>query len=318
MASISVVDAAREAAQHTRRHLLPVRPLKWLTLGFVALLDQCGRSPIGGGPHGGNGMNLRPWHRSFDGGRDIHQLADFGRRVSGWLSTHALLVMLVIAAGILVVGAVMAVILWVNARGTFMYLDNVASGRAEIVRPWREHAGAAWSYFGWRYALSIGSVIVCLLVVGIVAASVLGVLSGRVNTSGGGFAILALLPVLGVLLLSVPLLAVAHVALRDFVAPLQMVTGLSCGPAARLLETLVTEQPGAFLVYLLLKLLFAILSVVVIGMGSCLTCCLGLLPLVKQTIFQPLYYFERAWPLFLLRQLGYDLPGRLPGAAPVP
>src|SRR5260370_8212479 len=91
MASISVVDAAREAAQHTRRHLLPVSPLKWLTLGFLAFLDQCGRSFTGGGPHGGNGMRMPPWHGSFDSGRGIHGFVDAARTISDWLSHYSLL-----------------------------------------------------------------------------------------------------------------------------------------------------------------------------------------------------------------------------------
>jgi len=41
--------------------------------------------------------------------------------------------------------------------------------------------------------------------------------------------------------------------------------------------------------------------------AACLTCCCVLLPVVMQTALQPLFYFERAWSLFLLRQLGYDL-----------
>jgi hypothetical protein len=28
-----------------------------------------------------------------------------------------------------------------------------------------------------------------------------------------------------------------------------------------------------------------------------------------QTLFQPLFHFERAWSVFLLRQMGYELPG---------
>jgi hypothetical protein len=316
MASISVVDAAREAAQHTRRHLLPLSPLKWLTLGFLAFLDQCGRSVAGSGPHGGNGMRTGPWPGPFHPERGIHGVVDAARTVSEWLSDHSLLVMSGVAAAILAVAAVLAVFLWINSRGTFMYLDNVASGRAEIARPWREHAGAAWSYFGWRYALSFGSFMVFVLVVGIVLASVLGVLNGRIDSPSGGLVLLALVPIVAVLLLSAPILALALVALRDFVAPLQMSTGLSCGSAAGLLETLITAQPGAFIVYALLKLLFVVLSSVVVAVVSCLTCCIGFLPVVNQTIFQPLYYFERAWPLFLLRQLGYDLPGRLPAGPP--
>ena len=310
MTPISVVDAAREAVQHTRRHLLPVNPLKWLILGFLAFLDQCGRGLAGGGPQGGHGVNVQPWHGSHDGGRIMDQVGDAARSFSGWLSDHALLVTLGAGAGILAISALLAAILWLNARGTFMYLDNVASGRADVARPWREHAGAAWSYFGWRLALSLGALLVFLLFMGIMLASVVGFFTGRLNSSGGGFALLALFPVVMALVFVVPLLALAHVALRDFVAPLQMVTGLGCGASVRLLETLVTQNPGAFLVYVLLKLLLVAGTTVVVAIGGCLTCCIAFLPVVRQTVFQPLYYFERAWPLFLLRQMGHDLPGR--------
>lgn len=310
MTSISVVDAARDAVQHTRRHLLPVNPLKWLILGFLAFLDQCGRGLAGGGPQGGHGVNVQPWHGSHDGGRVIDQLGDAARACSSWLSDHALLVTLGAGAGILAIAALLAAILWINARATFMYLDNVASGRADVARPWREHAGAASSYFGWRYCLTLGAFLVFLLFVGIVLTSVVGLFAGRLNNSGGGLALLALVPIVMALFLAVPLLALAHVALRDFVAPLQMVTGLSCGSSARLLETLVTEHPGAFLVYVLLKLLLLAGTAVVVMVGGCLTCCIAFLPVVRQTLFQPLYYFERSWPLFLLRRMGHDLPGR--------
>jgi hypothetical protein len=54
------------------------------------------------------------------------------------------------------------------------------------------------------------------------------------------------------------------------------------------------------------------LAALVVG---CCTCCCGFLPVVAQTVLQPAYYFERAWPLFLLRRLGYDV---LPPAPPLP
>jgi len=60
-------------------------------------------------------------------------------------------------------------------------------------------------------------------------------------------------------------------------------------------------------VYVLLKIAFSMLAGIVIVLAACLTCCCALLPVVMQTALQPLFYFERAWSLFLLRQLGYDL-----------
>jgi hypothetical protein len=77
------------------------------------------------------------------------------------------------------------------------------------------------------------------------------------------------------------------------------------------LESLVTQHPGAFVIYLLLKMVFSVGVGLVIFVGGCLTCCVGFLPVVMQVLFQPLFYFERSWSLFVLRQMGYDLPGQL-------
>ena len=118
-------------------------------------------------------------------------------------------------------------------------------------------------------------------------------------------------PLLLLLSLAFPLLALAGVALRDFVAPLQIATGLPCGAAARLLESLVVAQPGVFVLYLLLKLLVVVGTGLVVVIGGCLTCCLGFLPVVMQTAFQPLFHFERGLSLMLLRQMGYDVATRV-------
>jgi len=55
---------------------------------------------------------------------------------------------------------------------------------------------------------------------------------------------------------------------------------------------------------------------IVIVLGACLTLCCILIPVVTQTALQPLFFFERAWPLYLLRQMGYDLFDETRRAAP--
>ena len=201
--------------------------------------------------------------------------------------------------------------LWVNARGVFMYADAVATGRAEVSRPWRQHAAAASSYFGWSLGITFAIVFTMLFAGGLVVATVFAFVAGRLQGTGGWLILAAMVPVLVLLALALPLLALAGLALRDFVAPLQLATGLPCGAAARLLESLVVAQPGAFVLYLLLKLLVVVATGLVVVIGGCLTCCLGFLPVVMQTVFQPLFHFERALSLMLLRQMGYDVAARL-------
>jgi hypothetical protein len=199
----------------------------------------------------------------------------------------------------------------VNARGVFMYADAVATGRAEVSRPWRQHAAAASTYFSWSLGITFAIVFTLLFAAGLVAVTVFAFVAGRLQGTGGWLVVAAMVPVLVLLGLALPLLALAGLALRDFVAPLQLATGLPCGAAARLLEALVVAQPGAFVLYLLLKLLVVVASGLIVVIGGCLTCCLGFLPVVMQTLFQPLFHFERGLSLMLLRQMGYDVAARL-------
>jgi hypothetical protein len=70
---------------------------------------------------------------------------------------------------------------------------------------------------------------------------------------------------------------------------------------------LLRQQPGAFVVYVLLKLVFALLAATVAIAACCVTCGCVILPVVGQTLLQPLFFFERAWSLQLLRRFGHDL-----------
>jgi hypothetical protein len=291
----SPIDAAQQAIDHTRRQLFPFRFERWLILGCVAFLDQCGRrSGIGGYNFSGPGG----WGNAAPDQGDVSKAVE-------WLATHAFLVAGVAAALFTVVIAFSALILWLNSRGVFMYVDNVATGRADFERPWREHASRAASYFAWSFGLAL-AILVGLLLLGVAAAvAVVALVSGPPGSGltaglglGGIFILFLLLIVIG---------SLASLALRDFVAPLQVRAGVGCREAMGLLAGLVRAHPGAFAVYVLLKIAYSIVAGILLMVAACLTCCCALLPVVMQTALQPLFYFERAWSLFLLRQLGYDL-----------
>jgi hypothetical protein len=306
--TVSPVDAAGAAWQHTRSQLFPIRFERWLVLGFLAFLDQCGRTLRGGGGSSGGGDGHG---RGGDWPGDLAQAGAWLQRASDWLAAHAALVALGAVLGILAFGLVAAVVLWLNARGVFMYADAVATGRAEVSRPWRQHAPAAASYFGWSLGITFAGVFTLLFAAGLVVVTLFALVAGRLQGTPGWLLVAAMAPVLLLLALALPLLALASLALRDFVAPLQLATGLPCGAAARLLESLVVAQPGAFVLYLVLKLLVVVATGIVVVIGGCLTCCLGFLPIVMQTAFQPLFHFERGMSLMLLRQMGYDVGARL-------
>jgi hypothetical protein len=291
----SPIDAAAQALEHTRRHLFPFRFERWLALGLIAFLDQCGRGS------GGLGPNLQLGN-PFSGasptaGEDGGGLGEVG----AWIGAHVGLVVGLAALGIALIVALVALALWINSRATFVYVENVATGRTEIARPWRAHAERARSYFAWNFGFALAFMSVLLVVVGLGAAAVLTL---RGETHQMVLALVLLVPLLLLLIFAASLFSVA---LRDFAAPIQMAAGVDCGDALRRVGSLVREHPVAFFLYIVLKVVFGVAQGMVVLVAACFTCCCILIPVVTQTFLQPLFFFERAWPLYLLRQMGYDL-----------
>jgi hypothetical protein len=293
----SPVEAALEAFAHMRALLFPFKFERWLTLGLVAFLDQCGRGGVGGtlpGGPPGTGFHLP----GSGGGGDVSDLGS-------WFTAHLAVILAVAVAALAGLLVVVALVLWIGSRATFVYVEDVVTGRAELSRPWGLHAERAQSYFAWRFSLAAAMLGALALLVGLaVGAAFLIARGGPYGAAVGAVVLIALVPVFFVVLVAGGL---AAVGLRDFVAPLQIHGGTSCGPAVRVLVALVRAYPLAFVLYVLLKVVFEVAQGALILMGACLTLCCILLPVVTQTVLQPLFFFERAWSLFLLRQMGYDL-----------
>jgi hypothetical protein len=291
----SAIDAAQDAIEHTKRHLFPFQFERWIALGFVAFLDQCGRgggfgNPFPSGTGGGGGGNgSLP---EVDG-------------ILEWLTGNFSLVVAGTVGALTLILALTALVLWINSRGIFIYLENVATGRCDVARPWREHAELAGSLFAWRFGLAAATLVSLLTLVLLGVLLVYSVQKGGLE-SGVGLAVALLLLLPGFLMLLV-VAALLSLALRDFVAPLQLARNVSCGVALREFGTLLKANLFLFMLFVILKVAFHVGLAVVWMLVGCLTCCIALLPVVGQTLLQPAFYFERAWSLYLLRQLGHDV-----------
>jgi hypothetical protein len=292
----SPVEAAREAYEHTRRSLFPFRFEHWLTLGLVAFLEQCGRGGMGGAlPGAPPGAG---WPSSSTAPGDLSD-------VGAWFTAH-LAVIVATAIGVLALVIILvAVMVWIGSRATFVYIDDVATGRGELARPWRDHAEKAQSYFAWRFGLAAALLVSIALLIVLAAGAAFLIAKG--GAAGAGVGALLLIAIVPVFFLALVAGGLGAMALRDFVAPLQMHTQASCGPAARRLADLVRAHPLPFLMYVVLKIVFEMARGMVMVVGACVTLCCILLPVVTQTALQPLFFFERAWSLFFLRQMGHDL-----------
>jgi hypothetical protein len=295
MAEVSVLSAAENAIEETRARLFPIRAERWLALAFIAYLEQCGR---------GGGCNNFPSPPSGGGNGEGETGGSGAEQALSFMGEHVLLVAALAAIVLTLVIALTAVVLWVNSRGTFLYLDNVATGRSDVGRPWREHAERAGSYFAWTFGLALASIVIVMASLVPLGWSVF-VLAKR---GAAAAPIVVLAAAVLFLLLYVAGANLLAFALRHFVAPLQWYRDLSCGAALRLFAGLAVAHPLTLLGFLLLKVVYSIVLAVVGVTVGCMTCCIGFLPVVHQALLQPLFYFERRWSLEILAQMGYGPP----------
>lgn len=268
----------------------PWRPAVWFTVGFgawLAGLTSCGAPTTGFNPGMGGG----------GGGEGFEEVASAVRE-------HLPMVLAVGIPLLLFCVAVGLLLLWLSSRGHFIFVDNVARGRAAVVAPWGEHGSLATSLFWWR----LGFGLVCLLAF-LLTLTPLFVAVFR----GGGeaqlwvlFAVVPLMLVLGLAAILVSLY------LRDFVVPIMYRQGLRATAAWGRFLALFRSHPGSFLLYALwILLLFFGVGSAIFVLG-CLTCCVGwlilALPYLGTVLLLPVLYAYRAYSLELLARLGpeYD------------
>lgn len=297
----SAIDALGEAISHMRAKLFPFSFVGWITLGFVSLLESCGS----GGGTGGmqNRMGNRPG--SFEDPTRMIESA------FGWIAAH-MIIFVGILMGLMVISLIF---MWLRSRTIFVYIDDVASGRFDLVRPWGQHGAHADSFFILSLVVQGAALILIVLVIGLGGFFVLW---ARANEWATGAIALAAIPIAFVFVLSLLVAALLNMVLRDFVAPLQISRNVGAREAGGLFLSMFSASPGLWIGYALLKFVVGIGVGIVVLIGSCLTCCIGALPLINQTLFQPIYYAERAWSLKLLAQLGEDVtPKVMPPPPPV-
>jgi len=304
-AAPSAISALGEAVSHMGAKLFPFNFVGWITLGFVSLLESCGSGSGTGGVQNRLGD-------AAGGPGSVGDPIRFIEQAFAWIASH----MLVIVAALMAIMVLSLLLVWLRSRSIFVYIDDVATGRFDLVRPWGEHGARADSFFALSLVVQGAAFIVLFL---ILALGVFFVVWARAKAWASGAILMGVVPLGFIFFLAIIGAAVLDMALRDFVAPLQITRNLGSRDAAGLFLSMLSSSPGIFIVYAILRFLVGIGIGIVVLVGTCLTCCIGALPLVNQTLFQPIYYAERAWSLKLLTQMGEDVAATLvPPPAPPP
>ena len=275
-----------EAFELTKKILFqPFDIGKWFVIGFAAWLATF---------FNGAGFNYRTWNRNNDwnwSSKAHHHGAPFSLHdMPPW-------VIPVVVIGVLLVLALITVLLWLNARGRFMFTDCIVRNRGAIAEPWREFQTEANRYFVFSIVVTLASLIVF---------GSLGLIIFIDWYWSNPVVPIALLILIGV---AVIVAAVIVGLVMRFMIPVMY--RQRCGPmeAFRAVWSLVTARPGVFVLFVLFYILIAIAAVMIGCLATCLTCCIAALPYIGTVILLPVVMVLFAFPLCFLRQFGdpYDV-----------
>jgi hypothetical protein len=325
-----VTESMGPAWETVKRILFrPFNAGTWFSFGFVFFLQSC----MEGG--GGNTLNLpsrssggssHGSHRG-DTGNDLARIAHDAlgslHLPFGLPSRQSLfgsdidpgVIVIILAIACLVAIPVVILMLWLGTRGQMMAIRSVAVGQANISEQWNATRDAGGKLFKFHLAMT-GIGLAMFVPLGGSGALV------ALPAIRDGAEIESLLPLLigiGViaLLLFLPLMLVNAMA-RNFVAPIMLKHGLGAREGWKRFWAVGRDHIGGIVVFYLLRLVVSIGAGIVGILAGFLTCCLGFLPVLHQTVMAPYYVFERAWTLEVLASMSPDFDVRSGGGGPPP
>lgn len=286
---------------------------KWLAIAFAAFIS---------GAWGG-GFNPSRMGR-WGSGHWKYRSASHGNWPSDWTMPAWAIPLIIVGA--LVVLCLVLVLMWVTARGRFIFTDCVVKNRAAIAEPWHEFRREGNSFF--LFSLVVGLVALFLTVILILIIVVpLGLFSSdRTASAGFGFFFAVMACIVFGLIWLVFSLFFALVA--QLMVPVMYRRRCSAKDAFLDAARLVLRHPGSFVLLLLFGIVLAIAVAILGTIISCLTCCIGGLPYVSTVLLLPAIVWLLGFKLLFLRQFGdeYDVwatvgfpapPGTPPPGAPL-
>jgi len=284
----SVTDPVGQAIDWTARVLFkPFDIGKWFVLGFCAWLAWIGQ---GGGSSGNWDIPGDDRHMGTEAAKD-------------WLWANLALVIVIVAVLVLFIVGLVVLLTWLSSRGKLMFLDGVVHNRGAVVEPWNRFQAQADSLFFFRIVVGLIALLVFSVLVGGPLAVALTVLDIDFGHPGPGVILILSLWIAVTVGVSIVFGLIA-VAVNDIVVPIMWLRGCLVLEAWAEFRSLLSAHAGTFVLYVLMKILFAIVIGIIGCAAACLTCCIAALPYIGAVILLPLYVFRRSYSIYFLSQFG--------------
>ena len=205
-----------------------------------------------------------------------------------------------IGLGVLVVIAIVVVLMWLSARGKFIFADCIVRNRGAIEEPWREFKREGNSYF--LFSLLVAAIVLFIIGLATIPLWVPFALKGEAPEGVGLFVGIGLLALVALVM------GVAFHVISSFMIPVMY--RQRCGASAAFQATvqLIAGNIGVVILYVLFVLVLMLAFALVSCLATCLTCCIVAIPYLGTVIMLPAYVFFMSYLLLFVRQFGpeYD------------
>lgn len=297
--NISVVEPLEKAWNSMLTILF--RPFdlgKWFTIAFCAFLAFLASGGGGGtGYHGG-------------GKRRGESVAEGLGRARDYVVENLFWIVPLVMGVLLLALVVWLLFLWLSSRGHFMFLHCVALNRAEVALPWRVYSKEANSLFIFRAVLHLLLLVPIVLLLVMAGVALIPIADGR-SAAPLGIAVLVAVALAAVAFIIV-FWAISRLV-EDFMVPAMAIRRSTSMPAWREVTSLVRMEPGAFGLYLLMRIVLALAAGAIIVVLVLVTCCIAgcilAIPYLGTVLLLPILVFQRSYSIHFLAQFGpdYDL-----------
>jgi hypothetical protein len=335
---MAVIDFSRALTTAWERMIVilfqPFDAVKWFVIGFSAFLA--------GLASGGNGFNFNfnfngrfnpndfkngNFHVTTNTSGNTQQLQQLNEQFRHFFTSWSfgLILCVAVLVFVLVIGLGLLIV-WLGARGQFMFLDNIVRNRGAVQWPWQRYARLANDFFFLYVVLEF--VVLLFIVPILVLAVILLIPLFREQRWPHGGEILEL-TALGLAYFAVAIVAAIILFIyREIGVPIMFRQGISARAAFAETFTLVTRAPGNIAIFLLLRIVLAIgmaVISIILFCVTCLACCLSQWPYFGTLMLLPALVFLKCFTLDVLAQLGpqYDVftvdvpPAGAPGSTPL-
>src|ERR671919_20263 len=261
---------------------------KWLVIGFAAFLAS-----FSTGFH----SSFKPFS-SWSGREDRKAIAESFRDVGPVGQMDWWLIVLIVIGALIFLALILA-LMWLGARGRFIFTDCIVRNRGAIVVPWKEFRAQGNSFF-------LFSLLIALCVIGLVVIAVLGLALPLIAEGSGARPGLGFWIGLSLFLFFVLCLSIGWTLISQLMVPIMYRARSLARQAFAQSVGLIAFSPGPIILYLLFLLVITVAAGLISCLAACVTCCIAAIPYIGTVLLLPIPVTLHAFSLLFLRQFGSD------------